>query len=135
MTQKSMSKKGIVVLSTIVVLLLVGFSLIYWNSRPDTSIGKKDIVVEVVVADEPSKEIAISTDAEYLRQALEEKSLIQGDESEYGLFVKTVDGVTANDANQEWWCFTVGGEEIMLGVDDIPVHDGDHFEITLKVGY
>ena len=66
---------------------------------------------------------------------LEPAGLIAGEETEYGLFVKTVDGYTVNDANQEWWCFTRGGEMLNTGVDTTPVADGDHFEITLTVGY
>lgn len=77
----------------------------------------------------------ISTDAEFLRGALEQENLIAGDESQYGLFVKTVNGITADDANQEWWCFTKGGETLFTGVDTTPIADGDKFEITLTVGY
>ncbi len=135
MNQKSMSKKKIAILSVAVVVLLAVFATVYWNLKPKATVGEKDIVVEVILADESSKEFEINTDAEFLRQALEEHNLIEGEESEYGLFVKTVDGVTANDANQEWWCFTAGGETIMTGVDQTPINDGDHFEITLTVGY
>ena len=70
-----------------------------------------------------------------MRGVLEGAGLIAGDASEYGLFVKTVDGYTVDDANQEWWCFTKGGEQVNTGVDTTPIADGDHFEITLTVGY
>ena len=70
-----------------------------------------------------------------LRQALEEQKLVEGEESQYGLYVKTVNGVTADEAKEEWWCFTKDGEDVMTGVDSTPVADGDHFEITLKTGY
>lgn len=135
MNQKSMSKKKIAILSAVVVVLLAVFAMVYQSLKPVTTVGEKNIVVEVVLVDESSKEFEINTDAEFLRQALEEYNLIEGEESEYGLFVKTVDGVTANDANQEWWCFTADGESVMTGVDQTPINDGDHFEITLTVGY
>lgn len=135
MTQKKMNKRKVAILFLAVVLLLAIFARVYMNNKPETTAGEKNIVVEIVLTDESSKDYVINTEAEYLRQALEEHDLIIGEESEYGLFIKTVDGVTANDANQEWWCITAGGEEIMLGVDAIPVNDGNHFEITLMVGY
>ena len=59
----------------------------------------------------------------------------RSEESQYGLYVKTVNGVTADEAKEEWWCFTKDGEDVMTGVDSTPVADGDHFEITLKTGY
>ena len=72
--------------------------------------GRKNITVNVVFADGTLNSHTISTSEEYLRGALEQAALIAGEEGEYGLFLKTVGGVTANDANQEWWCFTKGGK-------------------------
>ena len=67
--------------------------------------------------------------------ALLSAGLIEGSESEYGLFVTKVDGIEADSANEEWWCLTKGGETVMTGVDSTPVADGDKFEFTLTVGY
>ena len=69
------------------------------------------------------------------RGALEEQKLIQGTESEFGLFVTTVNGVTVDDSQQQWWRFSKGGEVLMTGVDSTPIADGDAFEITLTTGY
>ena len=77
----------------------------------------------------------ITTDAEYLRGALESINLIAGSESEYGLFVTTVNGVTADDSKQQWWCFTKDGEMLQTGVDSTPIANGEHYEITLTEGY
>lgn len=93
------------------------------------------ITVEVTHGDESKKEFTISTEALNLRGALEQEDLIQGDESEYGLYVKTVDGETADDSQQQWWCFTRGGEMLMTGVDDTEIADGDHYEIVLTTGW
>lgn len=128
------SKKGLIAVVALVVAVVV-IGGIYLFTRPAVSKGDKHIVVEVVNAEGTSKEYEYDTDEEYLRGVLEPAGLIAGDESEYGLFVKTVDGYTVNDANQEWWCFTQGGETLNTGVDTTPVADGDHFEITLTVGY
>ena len=95
----------------------------------------KNITVTVVHKDESKKDFAINTSAENLRAACEEQGLIAGDESEYGLYVKTVDGETADDAAQEWWCITKGGEMLMTGVDDTVIADGESYEFTLTVGW
>ena len=129
------NKKSVIILSCVLAVLVAAFALIYIMNRPETVIGDKTITVEVILADGTSKEHTINTNAEFLRGALDEKKLVAGDESEYGLFVKTVDGVTANDANQEWWCFTKNGEQLFTGIDTTPISDGEHYEITLKVGY
>lgn len=122
---------GIVALAVVAALLAGAYLL--WAPKPVK--GAKALVVQVLHQDGRSNEVALNTDQEFLRGALEEVSLISGEESAYGLFVKTVDGYTADDSKQEWWCFTKGGEDLFTGVDATPVADGDQFEITLKTGY
>lgn len=131
--KKPMNKKllaGVLAL-VIVVAALIG---VYFTTRPATSATDKTITA-TVVANGEEEAFTIHTDEEYLRGALESIDLIAGEESEYGLFVTTVNGITADDANQEWWCFTKGGESLNTGVDSTPIADGDAFEITLTVGY
>lgn len=131
--KKPMNKK---LLAGVLALVLVVAALIgvYFATRPATSAADKTITA-TVVANGEEEAFTIHTDEEYLRGALESIDLIAGEESEYGLFVTTVNGITADDANQEWWCFTKGGESLNTGVDTTPIADGDAFEITLTVGY
>jgi hypothetical protein len=128
------NKKAVigVIALLVVVLLLLGAYFIW---KPKGKEGEKTISVEVIANDETVSEYTIKTQEKFLRKALEEKDLIQGKEDQYGLFIQTVDGITANDANQEWWCITKGGEQVTTGVDATPIEDGDSFELTLKVGY
>lgn len=122
---------GVVVLAVLIAVLW----FVYDHYKPETTKGSKEVVVEVVIPDEDSKEFTIHTDAEYLRQALEEVTLVKGSESDYGLFITEVNGRAANDANQEWWCLTKDGATVNTGVDMTPIADGDHYELTLTVGY
>ena len=108
---------------------------IYFAFAPKGSAGEKTITVDVVMLDGSDTETTITTDAEFLRGALEQENMIEGTESDYGLFVTTVNGVTADDSKEQWWCFTKGGESLATGVDSTPIADGDAFEITLTEGY
>ena len=117
------------------VVLVAAMLAVWFAFGPKGTAGQKAVGVTVVYADATTDEFSFSTDAEFLRQALEEQKLVEGEESQYGLYVKTVNGVTADEAKEEWWCFTKDGEDVMTGVDSTPVADGDHFEITLKTGY
>ena len=85
--------------------------------------------------DGTSKDFSIATDAEFLRGALEEQKLIEGSESEYGLYVTAVDGETADESLQQWWCFSKDGVMLATGVDTAPIADGEHYEITLTTGW
>ena len=122
---------ALVIVAVIAVVMLVAYNQL----KPQTTKGEKEITVEVVIPEEETKEFTLHTDAEYLRQALEAENLVKGTESEYGLFIAEVNGRLANPTNQEWWCVTKSGEEVFTGVDTTPITDGDHYEITLTVGY
>lgn len=138
--KKPLNKKliaGVVALIAVIAILLG----VYLKNRQPATSGSKTITVSVfdtVGSTEASNTATITTDEEYLRGALEQEDSgisISGSESEYGLFVTTVDGVTADDSKQQWWCFTKGGEMLNTGVDSTPIADGDTFEITLTEGY
>lgn len=131
----SKQKKGIIL--AISMVLVIGILLgAYFILRDKPVEGEKTITVFVDHLVGEDRTLKISTDAEFLREALEqEQGLIAGDESEFGLFVKTVDGETADDAEQQWWCFTKGGENVDTGVDSTVIADGDKFEITMTVGW
>lgn len=121
----------VAVLAVVIVMVGVWFAF----GRQTGVAGEKNLAITVVYADETSEEFKFATNAEFLRGALEEQNLVAGDESNMGLWVKTVNGVTADESVEQWWCFTKGGAEVMTGVDSTPIADGDAFEITLKTGY
>ena len=132
--QKKSNKKIWLAVAALVVAVAVVLG-IYFVTRPAPQQGGKTITVQVVMLEGEPSDYTIQTDEEYLRGALESIDLIEGSESEYGLFVTTVNGVTVDDSKQQWWCFTQDGEMLMTGVDTTPIADGDHFEITLTEGY
>lgn len=104
------------------------------NNEQNTN-QKKHITIIVVDNNNGSKSFEADTTSETLGDVLDELSLAQGEESTYGLFITTVNGITVNPDNQEWWCLTKGGESVMTGVDSTPISDGDVFELTFTVGY
>lgn len=132
-----MSKKTRnIIIAVAVLLVLVAAAVgVYMHFAPQPQEGAKTINVTVVHGDESQKDFTYNTDAETLREALEPEGLIAGDESEFGLFVKTVDGETADDSLQQWWCVTKGGEMTETGVDGIMIADGDSYEFTLTTGW
>ena len=100
-------------------------------TQAQPQVGTKTITVEIIVDGADTVTKSITTEAEYLRGALEEEDLIAGEESQYGLFVKTVNGITADyDVNQYYWSFSKNGEMMMTGVDGEKIEEGAHYEMT-----
>lgn len=128
------NKKGILALALVLVLAVA--ALVIWQvTKPETQQGGKTITVNIDHLDGDDTSYTIVTDAEYLRGALEQEDLIAGTESDYGLYVLTVDGETADEAQQEWWGYSVNGAFAEYGVDSQPVADGDVYDFALNVGW
>ena len=100
--------------------------------RRDMEFGKgaKTAVVEFVVADEMIT-FTIHTDKDTVGAALLEHDLIAGEEGAYGLYVKKVNGITADfDVDQSYWAFYINGEMAMTGVDGAQITDGETYRLT-----
>lgn len=122
---------GTLGLFLITVLLLYFF----FNRNNQSSVGNKEIVIQVIIPGEETEEVNISTDATTLRQALDEKEMIRGQESSFGFYIVEVNGRKADDSKSEWWSITKNGDYVEYGVNDINIQDKDQYELTLKEGY
>lgn len=87
------------------------------------------------VADKDGKETVfeIHTDKQIVGDALSELGLIEGEESEYGLYVKTVNGITADyDKDGVYWAFYINGEYAPTGVDSTAITEGDSYSFQVE---
>lgn len=92
--------------------------------------GKKSVNIEIQALDK-SINVTIKTDAKNLEDALTEVDLVQGEQSEYGLFIKTVNGITADyDTDGAYWSINQNGEYMMSGANETKIKDGDSFELV-----
>ena len=87
--------------------------------------GAVAFTVEVQGADGKTVTFTVNTDEETVGAALLKLGVIAGDDSEYGLYVKTVNGETADyDTDGTYWAFYVNGEYAMTGVDATTLEAG-----------
>ena len=140
---KFMLSLALVVL--IAVIALTGCSGNDTNGGYDTpttevaeqAIGQGETVFRFEVTD-PDEALTIwevSTDAETVGAALVAVGLIAGDETEWGLMVTEVNGITADfDADGAFWAFFIDGEFAMTGVDDTPVEAGVTYAFVYTTG-
>ena len=79
--------------------------------------GEKTITVEVEAADR-TVTFTVKTDKKTVGEALMELGLLTGEDGDYGLYIKTVNGILADyDKNQRYWAFYIDGEYAMTGAD------------------
>lgn len=75
----------------------------------------------------------VHTDRETVGEALLEVGLISGEDGPYGLYIKTVDGITADyDKNGRYWSFYVDGAYAMQSADATPITDGALYALRVE---
>ena len=59
--------------------------------------------------------------------------LIAGEKSAYGLYVKTVNGISADyDKDKTYWAFYVNGSYASSGVDTTPIKEGEVYMFKVE---
>ena len=97
--------------------------------------GSKNIIIEVKDSEGNVTTYEVTTDAEFLRQAMDEAEGLtyDGSDSEFGMMVEVVNGEQAIYAEDNaYWAFYVNGEYGNYGIDSQPVTDGDTYSIVYE---
>ena len=113
------------------------------DSTPDNTVsqtennvlGEGATTFTFTVTDAEGKETSyqINTDKKTVGEALLELDLIAGDEGDYGLYVKTVDGITVDyDKDGKYWAFYVDGEYALTGVDSTDITEGATYSFKVE---
>lgn len=121
------------ILSLVLCIVLIAVTALFAAGCSDkndggTSSGAGDVTVlgegatsfDLVVVDGDGNESAftVNTDEATVGGALLALDFITGDEGEFGLYVKTVNGITADyDVDGTYWAFYINGEYATSGVD------------------
>ena len=89
----------------------------------------------VIDLDGHESRFTIRTDKTSVGEALLENGLIAGEEGAYGLYVKTVNGITLDyDKDGAYWAFYIGGEYAMTGVDVTTITAGATYTFKAEKG-
>lgn len=96
--------------------------------------GEKTLTVKVKAED---KEITftVKTDKLTVGDALAEHSVIEGEPGAYGLYIKKVNGITADyDTDMAYWAFYENGEYAMSGVDATNINESTVYSLEYTKG-
>ena len=136
--KKTIQSTVTVILALIFIVALVSCDTVektsVWENatyRKDTELGSgaKTVVVEVKAEDQQVT-FTIKTDKDTVGAALLEHGLIAGEEGAYGLYIKQVNGITADyDVDQTYWSFYINGEYAMTGVDTTEITEGATYQL------
>ncbi len=128
---KSLSLSVCIVLIAVMALFTTGCNdskTVSTPSEAQVSSQTAEFTFKVTDASGKETDFTINTDKKTVGEALLEKNLIAGDDSEYGLYVKTVNGVTLDyDKDGMYWAFYENGQYASKGVDSTEVTAGAEY--------
>ena len=99
------------------------------------TIGEGSTEFSLVITDAEGVSIAVivKTDAQTVGDALLQLGLIAGEETQYGLYMKTVNGVTLDyDIDGMYWGFYIDGVYAITGVDMTDITAGSAYELKAE---
>lgn len=95
--------------------------------------GEKSFTFTVTDVDGNESTFEVKTDKTTVGDALLDTGIIAGEDSKYGLFVKNVNGITADfDVDGTYWAFYIDGEYAISGVDDTDIEEGVTYSLKVE---
>ncbi|MCI6553863.1 MAG: DUF4430 domain-containing protein [Lachnospiraceae bacterium] len=95
--------------------------------------GSTRFGLTVVDAEGNETEFEIHTDQATVGGALTQLGLLEGEEGPHGLYVKAVNGITADyEKDGVYWAFYINGEYAQSGVDSIEITEGDSYSFKVE---
>lgn len=99
------------------------------------TLGEGETEFEFTVTDANGEEdtFIICTDEDTVGEALLDVNMIAGEAGDYGLYVKSVNGITADyDVDGTYWAFYVDGEYATSGVDTTEITEGSVYSFVVE---
>ncbi len=128
--------KTVAVIISVILCALVLTSCGAKQSAPSSTQAKteakaKTITVVVIDKEGKAEDFTFETEKDNLADALLERDFISGDNGEYGIYIKTVNGIRADyDLDNAYWSISKGGEALTTGANDVIIADGEQYEFT-----
>ncbi len=126
-------------LSLILCMVLIAAMALFaagcGDEKDDNVVGEGEKTFTFIVVDAQGNEetFTVRSDAKTVGEALLDEGLIKGEEGQYGLYVKEVNGITADyDKDGTYWAFYIDGEYAMSGVDTTDITDGATYSFKVE---
>ena len=97
--------------------------------------GKTSFPVEVTDRDGQKISFTVQTDETTVGAALQKLGVIDGEDGQYGLYIKTVNGVSADyDTDGVYWAFYVDGTYASASADLTDITAGSTYAFCVEAG-
>lgn len=132
------SKKKTICWFIAIVVIMIILAWIYHINQPKAVSGWKTVSVEVVDDQSSVKTYELKTDADTLKDLMDEMVTTEdftyeGSDSSMGFYINTINGTTADySKNAAYWAIYVNGDYGQYSADKQPVNDQDAFKLVYE---
>lgn len=114
-------------------------SLSLWDNAvytEDTTVGIGENTFDITCEAEGKKvTFTVNTELDNIGDALLENDLVSGEKGEYGLYIKRVNGISADyDKDGAYWAFYINGEMAVSSVSDTKINENDEYSLVYTKG-
>ncbi len=98
-------------------------------------VGEGETTFPLTITDKEgtSIKIEVKTDKTTVGDALIELDLMDGEDSDFGMYVKSVNGITADyNTDGVYWAFYIDGEYATTGIDVTEITEGTAYELRVE---
>lgn len=135
MNKISMNKMMRLILCTVLIAVMALMAAGCGSKSAETTAPGVSFTFVVTDLEGNESTFDITTSKATVGEALLDEGLIVGEDSEYGLYVTSVNGMAADwDNDQTYWAFYIDGEYAMTGVDATEVTEGATYSFVLTKG-
>ncbi len=95
--------------------------------------GEQRFILTITDKDGGEISITVNTDETTVGAALLKAGVITGEKGPYGLYIKSVNGITADyDKDKTYWGFYINGEYAMTGIDMTDIEKGRVYGLKVE---
>ena len=120
-------KNTLSVLLCVVLIAAMALSMAACGASKEAAAPQGEVSYTVITVDLEGNETKydITSHKEMVGEELLAQGIIAGDMGDYGLYIKTVNGLTLDwDKDAKYWAFYIGEDYAVTGVDLTPAEEG-----------
>lgn len=113
------------ILVVLIAAMVLSLAACGGKDEGSANAGTKSFTFEVVDPDGKTESFDITSDKATVGEALMDEGLVAGEDGPYGLYVKTVNGITVDyETDGMYWAFYINGEYGATGCEKTEIEDG-----------
>lgn len=119
---------------TLTLALLMLFASVFVIASCKKDDGEEvSFTLVVVHLDGTEKSFDITTERAYLADALVDEGIVSGEDSQYGLYITTVDGEYHKfEDDGKYWALYVGDEMASTGASSLEISEGATYKLKAE---